>query len=380
MRRSIGWKAIIYDAPWAYFKDGQPGVIVTEDGKTCETTNDDLSSIIIVADENTLFEERTGKVKFIQNESGKDIDIDLVQVASKHVYEIHVDDFELTDCKNNTTYNDFLHGISAYWIVDGERGSDITVMESDMLYPTRNEFPSDFSSLVTINFIFSKEDGYGEPCSASGTCIVNPSAPQTSSYTRTDIYGLDGNIIPCCMQEKGTSIISPSNPSIKCEGTIYFSNDSGIYVISPSNPSITCEGNIDFSIESGTYVISPGNSYSECEGNTVTFSADKVTWPKYEVLVSGVTAKDVYTITDCEGSTTVEEKVLRNRMSFDVTDGPSVVDIISKTTKKIILRVKPGAKFTIKVTISPPTGAEGASETTAITEIDTANKHSQCTS
>ena len=42
-----GWRAIIYDAPWAYFKPGQEGVMITSDGKACETIDDEKDSIIV---------------------------------------------------------------------------------------------------------------------------------------------------------------------------------------------------------------------------------------------------------------------------------------------------------------------------------------------
>lgn len=47
-----GWRAIIYDADWAKFKSGQTGVIISEDGRTCETIDDDKSSIVVIATKN----------------------------------------------------------------------------------------------------------------------------------------------------------------------------------------------------------------------------------------------------------------------------------------------------------------------------------------
>ena len=65
-----GWRAIIYDAPWARFQTGQTGVIVSEDGRSCETVDDDKSSIIVVADPNTTFEDRgNGHILFRQKGS-----------------------------------------------------------------------------------------------------------------------------------------------------------------------------------------------------------------------------------------------------------------------------------------------------------------------
>jgi hypothetical protein len=65
-----GWRAIIYDAPWAKFQTGQTGVIVSEDRRSCETTNDDKSSIIVVAEPNTSSEYRNnGHILFRQKGS-----------------------------------------------------------------------------------------------------------------------------------------------------------------------------------------------------------------------------------------------------------------------------------------------------------------------
>jgi hypothetical protein len=65
-----GWRAIIYDAPWARFKSGQDGVYISEDGRSCETVNDDISSIIVEAIPNTTDEVRdNGHILFRQKGS-----------------------------------------------------------------------------------------------------------------------------------------------------------------------------------------------------------------------------------------------------------------------------------------------------------------------
>ena len=65
-----GWRAIIYDAPWARFASGQTGVIVSEDGRTCETVDDDKSNIKVIADENTQgVDRKNGHILFRQKGS-----------------------------------------------------------------------------------------------------------------------------------------------------------------------------------------------------------------------------------------------------------------------------------------------------------------------
>lgn len=326
MRHSIGWKAIIYDAPWAYFKDGQPGVIVTEDGKTCETTNDDLSSIIIVADENTLFEERTGKVKFIQNESGKDIDIDLVQIASKHVYELSVQDVTMNGC--TATYDGFTEQVSVYWVVDGVR-------EPATNYTIVTPESSDFNNVsggktLQIKITASRD---GKTYSATSTCTITRAEDPITSYTNTVISGLSGTTIPCCMSTKGTCTLTASSYSIECEGTVNFS------------------------------VI-----------NT------KDTWPRYTVYLTGVTAEDNFEIEDCSGGTSAKTVDATDRMEFNVVEGESIVynPLYDIEDGILTLNVKPNETFTIKATVRTTSGTSGATATTTINTSE-ANKHSQCT-
>jgi hypothetical protein len=84
MKKRAGWRAIIYDAPWAFFKKGQSGVIVSEDGKSCETIDDDKSSIKIIAYKNeTLSPKGTGHVLFRQKGSDLFDIVCLYQYASE---------------------------------------------------------------------------------------------------------------------------------------------------------------------------------------------------------------------------------------------------------------------------------------------------------
>lgn len=64
-----GWRAIIYDAPWARFDSGQTGVIVSEDGRTCETVDDDKSNIKVIADETQSTSKKSGHILFRQKGS-----------------------------------------------------------------------------------------------------------------------------------------------------------------------------------------------------------------------------------------------------------------------------------------------------------------------
>lgn len=66
-----GWRAIIYDAPWVKFvlDDGESGVVISEDGKSCETLNDDISSIRVVKDPDAKEKGTGGHILFRQKGS-----------------------------------------------------------------------------------------------------------------------------------------------------------------------------------------------------------------------------------------------------------------------------------------------------------------------
>ena len=93
-----GWRAIIYDAPWARFVPGQVGVIISEDGRSCETSNDDKSSIKIEADPNIGFSDRAnGHVLFTQKGSNL-YDIVCLSQESGGTYEIKAEPLTVDGC------------------------------------------------------------------------------------------------------------------------------------------------------------------------------------------------------------------------------------------------------------------------------------------
>ena len=127
----------------------------------------------------------------------------------------------------------------------------------------------------------------------------------------------------------------------------------------------------------GTCTVTASTYSVNCEG-TVNFSATstKDTWPKYTVSLTGVTAKDNFKITKCDGSTTTKTvDVPDSRITFSVTDGNTKVNNVSINDRTLTLNVKPGETFTIKVTVAATTGT---SSKTATTTINTANRHTQC--
>ena len=115
-----GWRAIIYDAPWARFKPNQKGVIISSDGRSCETTDDSKDCIIIVVDAHIGLEDRdNGHVLFKQK--GSDLfDIVCLYQESGGVYELEITDrfgytsgVTIDGCSG--TYTDLRNGIVVYF-------------------------------------------------------------------------------------------------------------------------------------------------------------------------------------------------------------------------------------------------------------------------
>lgn len=97
-----GWRALIYDAEWARFKRGQEGVIVSEDGRMCETLDDNRDNIEIEADPNLLFLPRTsGHILFKQK--GTDLfDIVCIEEEPGGTLALEATDTEFIVCNNGT--------------------------------------------------------------------------------------------------------------------------------------------------------------------------------------------------------------------------------------------------------------------------------------
>jgi len=308
MRHSIGWKAIIYDATWAYFKDGQPGVIVTQDKKTCETTNDDISSIKIVADENPFFVKRTGRVKFIQNDSEKEQDVELIQAGKKHVYELFVQDVTMNGC--SATYETFTGQVTVYWVVDGVRDeTPIGKNDYSIITPVKSDFTNAKGGKTLQIKVNAVREDDGNTYTGLATCTIEPAADPTTEYSGTYI---SSSSVTCSMVAKG---------KVK---------------VNPSDSTITCSGNVSFSTE-------------------------KISWPKYKVSLTGMTAKDKYVKKQCGVVIDVtEEDVQRSRMTFTVSGQSGAYENVEVNAEKteLTLNVKPEGTFRIRLKVSKQTTGE----------------------
>ena len=91
-----------------------------DDGKTCETVDDDKSSIVVVADVNENFAPRkNGHILFKQKGTDLYDVVCLYQDATEHVYQLCIsDDVKLDIASAN--YGKLKDNLMVYWIIDGD--------------------------------------------------------------------------------------------------------------------------------------------------------------------------------------------------------------------------------------------------------------------
>ncbi len=303
-----GWRAIIYDAPWARFVSGQPGVIVSDDGKACETVDDDISSIIVEADKNTSFDERdNGHILFRQK--GSDLfDIVCLYQGAGGTYELEVENVTIDGCVGKD-YGSFIRDLVIYEIENGNR-SKVTGYEnikSMLVKPTAidasNNFKNNTSSPITMPITVSNAGA-----TASATLTITPfnSLSGIEEYDRTDITGLNSVTI-----------------SKKGDGSSYCS----LYM----SKTVDCEG--------GRFKISVN------QGSSVD--------PTYEIDFSGVSAILHFNVLNCgivTSSTTREDTITYTLMPKDG------VSLVSSTSNSMLISAANGVS---SVTIIMETGYKG---------------------
>lgn len=181
MENNRGWKAIIYNAPWARFAQGQSGVIISQDGKTCETTDDSKNSIIVTSDENTSYEPReNGYILFTQNDTGLYDIVCLYQNPAEHEYSLHVNDLALT-C-DNATWSNFQNSLSVYFLED--ETNRIPCTNYTINYPTEQAFNTMAQSMVNTSFTISVSASYqSQEYTAQGTCNLTFESIKVARFT-----------------------------------------------------------------------------------------------------------------------------------------------------------------------------------------------------
>lgn len=231
-----GWKAIIYDAPWAYFKENQDGILISPDRKACETIDDNKDFVVIVADVNATFKERdNGHILFRQK--GSDLfDIVCLKQEDGGTYELSIGDnngsintVTINGC--NGTYSDFKDKLKVYETINGVtkelKKDEYIIKKPDAQYFVDN-IPNDGTEpKVTEIAVSSKK--YSQMPDAIGSLIIT---------TKDDIQE---NI------DKGNSSIDLSNINVE-----KLSETSYVYSIrrTPDRSSDCNGGTVTFTLES----------------------------------------------------------------------------------------------------------------------------------
>lgn len=303
-----GWRAIIYDAPWARFASGQSGVIISDDGKTCETVNDDVSSIIVEADKNTSFNERdNGHILFRQK--GSDLfDVVCLYQRAGGTYELEVENVTIDGCVGKD-YGSFIRDLVIYEIENGNRRkvTGYENIKSMLVKPTAidasNNFKNNTSSPITMPITVSNDGA-----TASATLTITPFDSQTGieEYDRTEIIGLNS-----------VTITKKGDGSSYCN--IYMSK------------TVDCEG--------GTFKINVNQGTS----------AD----PTYELDFSGVSAILHFNVIKCGvviSSTTRNDTITYRLMPKDG------VSLVSSTSNSMLISAANGVS---SITVIMETGYKG---------------------
>lgn len=312
MKKRTGWRAIIYDAPWAYFKKGQDGVIVSEDGKSCETVDDDKSNIKIIAYRNkTFYPKGTGHVLFRQKGSDLFDIVCLYQYASEKPEEVsvlHVDDVNIDGCSG--TYTQLLKLLNVYWT----KGTETTKCTNyTLLSPTAQDTFNNPNG-GTLEIIVAAKIGNDE-YTATSTCYISAASEEVTNYTNTVIT------IDCIRN---------------------FINKVG------GGGSTQC-------------AMYPKNVSLECEGGNYTFSINKVNGsdPVYEIGLSCAGVLNYFSVTKCgEEIRTYSEY---GELEWSVVSGNVTILQTSPTLK---ISVTPGVT---SVTLKATEKTYGVSETITIT-------------
>jgi len=327
MANNNGWRALIYDAEWARFKRGQEGVIVSEDGRMCETIGDNRDNILIEADPNFKFTPRTsGHILFTQK--GTDLfDIVCLKQESGGKLELVVDSVSMNVCDAPALsyYNDLINILNEQSLVTIKENQDppYSVTYGDELgqfkivSPTRNEFTDIISNLAnggtveTPLVVSVKKYGDTYTSENGATLTLTRGDGETIREKRSEF---DFSSLLVSYVEGGTTPItcslSPSDAvSNTCEG--------GSVTFTPSYSEDICNCEITRSTEK-----------LKCNGGTVTFVVtcqkpqEKTYYYSINFAVVKVTTK--YTRETCIETQEIEEDGMIVDVSLVPQEGVSV--------------------------------------------------------
>ena len=152
MGKNKGWRGYIYDVDWVTFSPNQPGIIISKDGRECETWDDDISRISFIADKNDGWQDRIGGHAMFRQKGTNKTEVITLNQASATTYSLHAS-FNSSmpgcggTCKN--LWADFLSRLTIYRTINGENvyftssGDKISRIESVVANGTTFNIPTD---------------------------------------------------------------------------------------------------------------------------------------------------------------------------------------------------------------------------------------------
>ncbi len=315
-----GWRAIIYDAPWAYFKSDQEGVIITSDGKACETTDDEKDSIIVIADPYIGFDKRENGHILFKQKGSELFDIVCLSQEGGGTYKLEVRD---AADETNTI------------IIDGCTGNWTQFKSSLRVFETING-----------NRVELSEDEYK---------ILSPDANYNfTNNSETDDIELDDFIVVSSKTEvegleeedkiaKGKLIITASGKEYRQPRT-----DGGSVVGEIDLSVITVE---KLSSGSRVYSIEKSSLYTECDGKPpVTFylKTTETETPQYKVILVSVTTTILVDYIKCGVVIRTEEETIASSENITYSIEGNVTEV-SRTDSEIVLNIEDGvSEFILK--------------------------------
>lgn len=328
METSKGWIAIIYDAPWARFKDGQPGVIVSDDGKTCETVDDDKSNIVVVADVNADFSPRkNGHILFKQKGTDLYDVVCLYQDATEHVYQLCVEsesddnpDVAVT-LSSNDSYQTLLNKLKVYWIIDGDKNNTIRCTDYGLLTPTPQDFNNkediETSYTISVSAMTGGNRYFNDSPECAKLCVIT-STGETRAFSGVDFF---------CGDEKINDDFTGFT------ATYVDGSGSSIFILTPSVSTLNCDGgSVNFT------VTEKPSTYPTYSWDTSCLRAQIVYTTNKDRTITDNTGVNVTTVVDKNGSANSNAiknwNWSNNKLEITVEPGTEYVNVILQTVKE----------------------------------------------
>ena len=324
METSKGWIAVIYDAPWARFKEGQEGVIVSDDGKTCETVDDDKSKIVVVADVNANFAPRkNGHILFKQKGTDLYDVVCLYQDATEHVYQLCIEsesddkpDVAVT-LSSSDSYQTLLNKLKVYWIIDGDENNTIRCTDYGLLTPTPQDFQVkediETSYTISLSAMTGGNIYFNDNPECTKLCVIT-STGETRSFSGVDFF---------CGDEKIDNNFTGFTATLEKDGL-------------------------------STFILNASTSELNCDGGTVNFTVNELpsTYPTYSWDTScigqsntGLRAEIVYTTNKGGVATTDTAVNITTVVDKNSLANSNVIKNWSWANNKLEVTVEPGTEY-----------------------------------